>query len=85
MGFWCLGLDSARRRDFSNDLGYEHSLLAVSASSNRSKSDRDPAEWMPAADGCWYVAAWIAVKHRWSLAVDPIEESFSEQTAVVVW
>lgn len=79
---WDSGASSwnpARRRDFANDLGYEHSLIAVSASSNRSKSARDPAEWMPAEDQCWYVAAWIAVKLRWGLTVDRVEHSYLQE------
>ena len=72
--------DSATRRSFANDLAYEHSLIAVSARSNRSKSDRDPNNWMPPASSfhCQYVGRWIAVKYRWSLAVDPAEKSFLE-------
>ena len=64
-----------RREQFANDLGYEHSLVAVSAGSNRSKGARDPAEWLPeqADQRCWYAASWVAVKHRWSLSVDPGE------------
>ena len=70
--------DSATRTSFANDLDYEHSLIAVSARSNRSKSDRDPNNWMPPATAfqCQYVGRWIAVKYRWSLSVDPAEKSF---------
>jgi len=59
-------------------LTYEHSLIAVSARSNRSKSDRDPNNWMPPATSfhCQYVGRWIAVKHRWSLSVDSAEKNF---------
>ena len=72
--------DSATRTSFANDLAYEHSLIAVSARSNRSKSDRDPNNWMPPASSfhCQYVGRWIAVKYRWSLAVDSAEKSFLE-------
>jgi len=72
--------DSATRTSFANDLSYEHSLIAVSARSNRSKSDRDPNNWMPPASSfhCQYVGRWIAVKYRWSLAVDPAEKSYLE-------
>jgi hypothetical protein len=68
---------SARQREaFANDLGYKWSLRAVSASSNRSKSDRDPAEWLPsAAVRCDYAGRWMAVKYRWSLTVDPQEHA----------
>ena len=64
-----------QREAYANDMGYEHSLVAVSASSNRSKSARDPAEWMPPDSGvhCWYAAAWVQVKARWSLSVDAAE------------
>jgi len=66
---------SATRQAFANDLGYRYSLIAVSASSNRSKSDRDPAEWLPDRDRCGYAKHWIAVKFRWRLAVDAREKS----------
>ena len=68
--------DSATRESFANDLGYEMSLIAVSASSNRSKSDRDPADWLPtnAEYRCEYAVAWAQVKSRWSLSVDPKEK-----------
>ena len=65
---------NATREAFANDLGYAHSLVAVSASSNRSKSDRDPQEWLPGSSRCWYAASWIAVKYRWRLAVDAGEK-----------
>jgi hypothetical protein len=67
----------ARRDAYANDLGYRDSLIATSASSNRSKGERDPAEWMPprAAADCRLVQAWIAVKWRWRLSVDAPEKS----------
>ena len=63
-------------RSYANDLGYEHSLIAVSATSNRKKSDQDPATWLPsnASFVCQYVGRWVAVKYRWSLAVDEAEK-----------
>jgi len=63
------------RERFANDLGYAGSLVAVSASSNRSKSDRDPADWLPERKRCWYAKTWIAVKYRWRLSVDSREKS----------
>jgi len=65
------------RDRYSNDLGYSQSLVAVSASSNRSKGDREPGEWMPPlrTQRCAYVKQWIAVKFRWRLAVDAREKS----------
>ena len=64
------------RQRFANDLGDGRSLVAVSASANRSKSDRDPAEWMPDRAHCTYVRQWVAVKLRWRLAVDSSERTF---------
>ncbi len=61
---------------FANDLGDPRSLIAVTASSNRSKSARDPAEWWPPEDAylCQYASDWVAVKSRWDLAVDAVEQ-----------
>jgi hypothetical protein len=65
------------RQRFANDLRYGASLIAVSASSNRSKSDREPGQWMPPTTSyrCTYVKRWIAVKWRWDLAVNTAEKS----------
>ena len=67
--------DPRTREAFANDLGYAGSLIAVTAGSNRSKSDRDPTEWLPDRDVCWYAKTWVAVKYRWRLAVDSAEKS----------
>ena len=74
-GSGAYGWDSATQVSYGNDLGYDASLLAVTASSNRSKSDKDPAQWMPASHDyfCDYAATWVAVKWRWSLSVDSLE------------
>ncbi|MGW6971521.1 HNH endonuclease family protein [Streptomyces sp. NPDC054952] len=66
---------AARREAYANDLGQETSLVAVTARSNRQKSDQDPAEWLPpSADAlCRYGAEWTATKLRWGLAVDELE------------
>jgi hypothetical protein len=67
--------NAATRERFANDLGYAGSLIAVSASSNRSKSDRDPAEWLPELAVCAYAKRWVAVKYRWRLSVDSAERA----------
>ena len=67
--------DPRTREAFANDVGYAGSLIAVTAGSNRSKSDRDPTEWLPDRDVCWYAKTWVAVKYRWRLAVDSAEKS----------
>lgn len=60
-----------RRKRFANDLDVSWSLIVVSASSNRSKGDQDPADWLPPAAGelCSYLGDWLAVRMRWSLSV----------------
>lgn len=74
--------DSATREAFANDLGFAGSLIAVSASSNRSKGDRDPAEWTPPNANflCTYVFTWISVKYRWSLSIDVTEKIALERS-----
>ena len=71
------GWSSERREDYANDLGYENSLIAVSARSNRSKGAQDPATWLPPEAGqhCWYAASWVHVKTRWTLTIDQAEAS----------
>jgi hypothetical protein len=71
------GWSSRQRELYANDLGYAGSLIAVSLGSNRSKSDRDVAEWLPTNTSyrCTYVAVWVSVKWRWSLSVDTTEKA----------
>jgi hypothetical protein len=64
-----------RRQAFANDLDLPQALIAVSAGSNRSKSARDPAEWLPTniSYRCQYVEDWRVVKTKWDLSVDARE------------
>ncbi|MFI2736611.1 HNH endonuclease family protein [Streptomyces sp. NPDC018711] len=63
-----------RREAYANDQGAPNSLIAVSGSSNRSKADKDPADWLPVpADRCKYTADWVADKLRWRLTADAAE------------
>ncbi|WP_343041894.1 HNH endonuclease family protein [Streptomyces typhae] len=63
------------REAYANDLDDPRALIAVTATSNRSKADKDPAQSMPPAAGyrCQYATTWITVKTRWQLSVDPAE------------
>ena len=67
---------SAQRMDYANDLDDSRSLLAVTASLNRAKGDKDVAGWLPQRGQCNYISNWIAVKWRFDLMVDPIEGEF---------
>ncbi|MFC7740937.1 HNH endonuclease family protein [Nocardiopsis composta] len=79
---WRSGADSwssAKRTSFANNV--EGPLLwAVSGSSNQSKGDKDPAEWLPprTESHCDYAKAWINSKHRYDLAVDDAEKGALE-------
>lgn len=68
------------REAFANDLGYAPSLVAVTASVNRSKGDKDPASWLPRVNQCRYVSEWVGVKTRWGLTVDKPEKRAINRT-----
>ncbi|NDG77536.1 MAG: HNH endonuclease, partial [Acidimicrobiia bacterium] len=72
-GAW--GWTESQRTAYANDTSDSRSLLAVSSSSNRSKSDNDPSNWLPPLKSYWciYVSNWISVKARWSLSMDESE------------
>ncbi|MET7944157.1 HNH endonuclease family protein [Streptomyces sp. NPDC005302] len=69
------------REAYANDLDDPRALIAVSAASNRSKSDQDPANWMPPFVGyhCRYAGDWVADKTRYQLSVDPDEKAALSQ------
>ncbi|GAA2127073.1 HNH endonuclease family protein [Kitasatospora saccharophila] len=64
-----------QRQAYANDLDEPRALIAVSAKSNRSKADKDVAEWLPPAEAyrCTYLTDWTAVKTRWGLSIDRVE------------
>jgi hypothetical protein len=72
-----------RREQYANDQGQEASLVAVTARSNRSKADQDPAQWLPpAADAhCRYAAEWVGTKLRWDLTADETEVATLREVA----
>jgi hypothetical protein len=65
-----------KRQDFANDLD-DPQLVAVSASSNRSKGDQDPSTWKPERSAVWceYAQDWITVKSKWKLTVTTAEKA----------
>jgi hypothetical protein len=69
------GWDADRRRDFANDLDEPDALIAVTAATNRSKGDKDPARWQPPnRDGwCQWASGWVKVKAKWALSIDQAE------------
>ncbi|GGU66350.1 HNH endonuclease family protein [Streptomyces lavendofoliae] len=78
-GIW----SAAERQAYANDLDDARALIAVTAKSNRSKADQDPATWQPSATSyrCRYFTDWVAIMTRWKLAIDPAEQSALNQLA----
>ncbi|MFE0847263.1 HNH endonuclease family protein [Streptomyces sp. NPDC058794] len=72
-----------RREAYANDQGAAASLVAVTARSNRSKADQDPAQWMPPATEvhCRYIAEWVGTKLRWNLSADETEVAALREVA----
>lgn len=72
--------DAKKKEMYANDQTDPRHLIAVTGASNRSKSDQDPAEWMPTnkAYTCEYIANWISIKARWSLTIDSKEKAALE-------
>ncbi|QWF80460.1 HNH endonuclease family protein [Amycolatopsis sp. CA-230715] len=65
------GWSKTQREAFANDLTQ---LVVVSAKSNRSKGDQDPARWLPTAGyRCTYAARYVLTKAKYRLAVDKAE------------
>ena len=56
---------------FATDLG---NLTVAAPHLNRQlKSAKDPAEWLPDHNRCWYVGVWITIKARYGLTMDQAE------------
>ena len=66
---------AAQRQAFANDLSDARALIAVTAGQNRSKSDKDPSNWIPPQKShtCTYLSEWVAIKARWKLSMDQSE------------
>jgi hypothetical protein len=76
---WRSGASSwttSRRQQFANET-YWPQLIAVSASSNRSKGDQDPSTWLPTrtAYRCTYSRMWVRVKYQYGLRLQSAEKS----------
>ena len=70
--------DASKRIALAND---PLNLIAVDASTNRSKGDGDAATWLPPnkAYRCTYVAGQVAVKQKYGLWVTAAEKSAMEK------
>lgn len=80
---WRSGADKwtpAQRETFANDLAHPWALIAVTARTNRSKSDQDPSTWLPPFEKyrCVYLASWVKVKSTYKLSMDSAEKKAVE-------
>lgn len=69
--------DSDKKAQYANDLTYDHHLVAVSASANRSKSDRGPGDWKPSNSKyhCQYAISWTVISTNWNISMKPSDKS----------
>ena len=72
--------DTAKKRAFANDLVNSYALQAMDDSINTSKSDNDPANWLPPNESsrCDYVKNWVEVKSLYALTYDDAEKAAIE-------
>lgn len=63
--------DKGKKEQYANDMSFPSHLLAVSASENRSKSDKGPGSWKPSnySYQCQYATSWITVSKNYGLTV----------------
>ena len=68
---------SSKKEDYANAYKEPGHLLAVSASANRSKSDRGPSQWKPSNKSYWcqYAIDWVEVTTKWRISVTKTDKS----------
>ena len=59
------------KKAFGNDL--DNLTLAAPHLNRYQKIAKDPAEWLPEKNRCWYVAKYIEIKKKYSLTMDSAE------------
>jgi len=64
----------SKRRAFANDMS---GLVLTRRTLNQSKGDKDPTHWMPPKPElrCEYARRWVAIKQRWGLERDALEDA----------
>ena len=59
------------RKAFGQDL--DNLTLATPRLNRHKKAGKDPAEWLPDNNQCWYVAKYIEIKKKYGLTMDEAE------------
>ena len=67
--------DIQTKISFANDL---ENIALASPSVNRGKSTKDPADWLPANNQCWFVWQWLHVKRKYEMTIDQTEKNAIE-------
>jgi hypothetical protein len=73
-----------KRIEYANYLGYKNHLIAVTASSNRSKGAKDISEWLPLIYVKEYLIDWKTIKDHWGLCYDKKEVEIFKQYNMTV-
>lgn len=60
------------RINFANDL---ENIALASPAVNLGKSTKDPANWLPENNQCWYVWQWLHVKRKYNMTIDQAEKN----------
>ena len=64
--------DIQTRINFANDL---ENIALASPTVNLGKSTKDPADWLPDNNKCWYVWQWLHVKRKYGMTIDQTEKN----------
>ncbi|MCY3542140.1 MAG: DUF1524 domain-containing protein [Gammaproteobacteria bacterium] len=64
--------DIQTKVNFANDL---ENVALASPTVNRGKSTKDPADWLPDNNRCWYVWQWLHIKRKYDMTIDQAEKN----------
>lgn len=61
----------AERQQYASDL--DNLTLAAPRLNRYEKRDKDPANWLPENNRCWYVGKYLEIKRKYGLSMDQAE------------
>lgn len=65
------GRPGSVKQRFATDL--DNLTTAAPGLNRHDKAAKDPGEWLPPENRCWYVGVWIDVKRKYALTMDAAE------------